>query len=61
MPIEIGGIIITIYILVVEHSDFNLILKRPFKRKLYIRTTNNNNKSITTKIFLGDEKIISTF
>ena len=61
MPIEIGGIIIIVYILIVEHSDFNLILRRPFKRKLYIRTTNNNDRFMTTKIFLGDEKITSTF
>ena len=45
--VEIGDIIITVYILVVDHLDYNLILGRPFKRRLYIRTVNNNNSSLT--------------
>ena len=61
MPIEISGIIIIVYILVVEHSNFNLILKRPFERKSRIRTTNNNNRFIITEIFLKDEKMILIF
>ena len=59
--IEIGGIITTVHVLVVEHSDFYLILGRPFERKSRMRTTNNDDGSLTTEIFSGDGKMTLTF
>ena len=61
VPIEIGGIITTVHVLVVEHSDFDLILGRPFERKSRMRTTNNDDGSLTTEIFSADGKMTSTF
>ena len=61
IPIEINSIIIIIYILIVEYSNFNLIFKRLFKYKSRIRTTNNNNRLVITKIFLKNKKIILIF
>ena len=60
VPVEIGDIVTTVHVLVVDHSDYDLILGRPFERRSRMRTVNNDDGSLTTQIFSTDGSMAST-
>jgi hypothetical protein len=54
VPVEIGDILTPVHVLVVEHSDFDLVLGRPFERRSRMRTVNNDDGSLITQVFSVD-------
>ena len=60
IPVEIGVIVTPMHVLVVEHSDFDLIVGRPFERRSRMRTVNNDDVSLATQIFSADGNVSIT-
>jgi hypothetical protein len=60
VPVETGDIMTPVHVLVVEHSDLDLILGRPFERRSRMRTVNNDDGSLTTQIFSADGSVSTT-
>jgi hypothetical protein len=60
VPVEIGDIVTPVHVLVVEHSDFELILGRPFERRSCMRPVNDDDSLLTTQIFSVDGSVSTT-